>query len=288
MLNPPPYPSVEAFFRAIEQRYAYLSKRLQAIARNLPAQRERIALTNVNELAESLNVAPSAVVRFAQTMGFRGYSQMKHLFQQELSDQLTTPEPAYNTRIEQLTNERRAADKHPDSSLVKEIIDNNISSLERLYSADLIDSLSQAANRLHQAESIWVMAAGRSFSAAAYFTYLIRHSDKPVHWLNGLCFNLDNQISAIREKDALLVISYAPYANASLKAVEVASSNGADIIAITDSHLNDIAKIADQSLAVGEHSSFGFRSLVNTVCVIQTLFLLYASKSELSRSEAQH
>ncbi len=284
MTSKAPFTTPDEFFAAVDARYGDLSKRLQSIARELHFHRDSLALMSVNELAEAMDVPPSALVRFAQSLGFSGFSQMKSLFQQNLAEQLS--DSSYSERLRQVSKEQqKAVESIPGSAIVSEVIDNNIASLRDLFDADLVTGLNHAVELMENAKSIWVMAAGRSFSAAAYFTYLIRHGHKPIHWLNGLCFNLDGQISAIKKSDVLLVISYAPYAEPSLRTVEVARNNGAKIIAITDSHLNDIAKSADQTLVVREHSSFGFRSLANTVCVIQSLFLLYASHTELDKTE---
>ncbi|MGY0399732.1 MAG: MurR/RpiR family transcriptional regulator [Ostreibacterium sp.] len=280
----PPFDTPDEFFTAIDDRYENLSKRLQSIARELHFHRDSIALMNVNDLASAIDVAPSALVRFAQSMGFSGFSQMKNLFQQNLAEQLS--DDNYAKRIQQLNKkQKKAVESVPGSHVVSEILENNIQSLQDLFNVKLIQALNHAVEYLDHANSIWVMAAGRSFSAAAYFTYLIRHSDKPIHWLDGLCFNLDGQVGAIGKEDVLLVISYAPYASPSIKAVEIARKKGAKIIAITDSRLNEIAKAADQIIEVREYSSFGFRSLANTVCIIQSLFLLYASHTELNKTE---
>lgn len=279
-----PYESPEDFFKAIDEHYDSLSKRLQSIARELHFHRDSIALMNVNDLAAAIDVPPSALVRFAQSMGFSGFSQMKNLFQQDLAEQLSSDN--YAERIQQLSKEQqKAVESVPGSAIVSEVLENNIQSLQDLLNVELMEDLNRAVKLMDEANSIWVMAAGRSFSAAAYFTYLIRHGHKPIHWLSGLCFNLDGQISGIAPNDVLLVISYAPYAEATIKVVDNALKRGAKVIAITDSHLNEIARNADQSIAVREHSSFGFRSLVNTVCVTQTLFLLYAAHTEMDKTE---
>lgn len=282
------YDSPEALFRAIEARYDSLSKRLQSIARQLPLHRDQIALMNVNDLASAINVPPSSLVRFAQSMGFRGYSQMKNLFQQELAEQIAINEN-YAERIRHLAEEqKRVADGIPGSTMVREVVDNNIRSLQNIFSGKLMEALNHAVDMMEEADALWIMAAGRSFAAAAYLTYLTRHSDKPVHWLNGICFNLDGQLNAITDRDVVVVISFAPYAEASCKTVELAHRKGARIIALTDSHLSDIARHATQTIEIREHSSFGFRSLVSTVCVVQSLFLLYASRTELTKTEPLH
>lgn len=283
-----PYDSPTQLFEAIDDRYDDLSKRLQSIARQLPRHKDQLALMNVNELADMMQVPPSALVRFAQQLGFSGYSQMKSLFQQALSHQIAVSDD-YAERIRHMTEEqKRQAERVPGSSIVREVVDNNINDLQHIFCPKMIESLNAAVRLMSKARAIWIMAAGRSFGAAAYLTYLTRHGDKPVHWLNGLCFNLEGQLHTIGPKDVVIVISFAPYAEESRRTVALAHQKGAQIIAITDSHLSDIARPATQTIEIREHSSFGFRSLVSTVCVVQSLFLLYAAQTELPRTEPLH
>lgn len=283
-----PYKTPDELFAAIELRYSELSKRLQSIARQLPQHRDQIALMNVNDLAGAINVPPSSLVRFAQSLGFRGYSQMKSLFQQDLAEQIAVTDN-YAERIRRVAEEqKRVAESIPGSTMVSEVVENNIRNLQQMFSGKLMEALNGAVDLMEEAKALWIMAAGRSFAAAAYMTYLTRHTDKPVHWLNGLCFNLDGQFNALTPQDVVLVISFAPYAETTCRTVEMAHERGARIIAITDSHLSDIARMATQTIEVHEHSSFGFRSLVGTVSVIQSLFLLYAARIELTRTEPIH
>ncbi len=283
-----PYETPTDFFKAIDERYDDLSKRLQSIARQLPQHKDQLALMNVNELADTLQVPPSSLVRFAQQMGFSGYSQMKSLFQQALSDQLAVSD-GYAERIRQMAeDQKRMAERVPGSNIVREVVDNNIRDLQHVFNGKMIQTLNAAVKLMTKASSIWIMGAGRSFASAAYLTYLIRHGTKPVHWLNGLCYNLEGQLNAIDPKDVIIVISFAPYAEESCRAVDLAHKKGARIIAVTDSYLSDIARHATQTIEIREHSSFGFRSLSSSVCVVQSLFLLYAAQTELTRSEPHH
>ncbi|MDO4682036.1 MAG: MurR/RpiR family transcriptional regulator [Lautropia sp.] len=283
-----PYRTPDELFQAIDERYNDLSKRLQTIARELRQHRDHLALMNVNQLSDAIGVPPSALVRFAKSLGFSGYSEMKALFRQDLAAQISVTDN-YAERIRHIAAEqKRAAESIPGSTIVKAVIDNNIQSMQQMFDPKLMQALNAAVDLMSEAKALWIMAAGRSFAAAAYLTYLTRHGDKPVHWLNGLCFNLDGQLNAISRDDVVIVISYAPYAEASCQTVRLAHAKGAKVIAITDSHLGEIAEYATRVIEIHEHSSFGFRSLANTVCAVQSLFLMYAARTELTRTEPLH
>ena len=61
----------------------------------------------------------------------------------------------------------------------------------------------------------------------------------------------------------------------------MAAARGAQLIAITDSQMSPLASMAKAVLMVNESTTFGFRSLTNTMCLAQSLFIALAYRTEL-------
>ncbi|MFX8500566.1 SIS domain-containing protein, partial [Acinetobacter baumannii] len=72
-----------------------------------------------------------------------------------------------------------------------------------------------------------------------------------------------------------------PYAEETQLACELAVQRGARLIAITDSRMSPVARDASAALLVQESTTFGFRSLTNTMCLAQSLFIALAYHLEL-------
>jgi DNA-binding MurR/RpiR family transcriptional regulator len=66
-----------------------------------------------------------------------------------------------------------------------------------------------------------------------------------------------------------------------MAAVEASIQRGARLIAITDSRMSPLAKLAQASLLVQDNSTFGFRSLTSTMGLAQSLFIALAYALEL-------
>jgi DNA-binding MurR/RpiR family transcriptional regulator len=66
----------------------------------------------------------------------------------------------------------------------------------------------------------------------------------------------------------------------------VAEARGARILALTDSAMSPIARAATVSVLVKEASAFSFRSLTNTMCLSQGIFIALASRLELDLDKA--
>ena len=66
-----------------------------------------------------------------------------------------------------------------------------------------------------------------------------------------------------------------------LHCARLAAARGARVLAITDSRMSPLAALSRATLVVRESSTFGFRSLTNTMCLAQSLFIALAYRTEL-------
>ena len=79
--------TLDQLMTQIEQQHASMPKRLREIGNFVLGHPEAIALSTLAELAAETDIATSAFVRFAQTLGFDGFSQMQALFRQQVRHQ---------------------------------------------------------------------------------------------------------------------------------------------------------------------------------------------------------
>ena len=89
---------------AITRAYPELSKQLQRIARFALDKPHDLALHTVAALAEAAEVQPSAVIRFANALGYSGFSEMQQVFRGHLVERSSS---SYRERIEQLRTRQR-------------------------------------------------------------------------------------------------------------------------------------------------------------------------------------
>ena len=84
----------------IEQQHASLPRRLREIGTFVLGHPEAIALSTLAELAAETDIATSAFVRFAQTLGFDGFSQMQSVFRQQVRNSW----PQYGSRLSKIAD----------------------------------------------------------------------------------------------------------------------------------------------------------------------------------------
>ncbi|MEP6873718.1 MAG: MurR/RpiR family transcriptional regulator [Burkholderiales bacterium] len=276
-------PAAEQLLTRIGHEFAGLSKQLKLIARYVEQRRDQLGLERIQDVAARCAVQPSAVVRFAKHFGYSGYTEMQKIFRDGLAQQIA-PSHNYQARIREVID--AAQGRLSSADIAHEFISGAIAGMQELQRDLHASTLGDAVQLLAEAPCIWVVAARRAFPVAAYLAYALQHTDKPLQLISGLGAMHEGQLRSLRAGDVMIAISFAPYAEETALAAQLAVARGARLIAITDSRMSPLAKEAAATLLVPESSTFGFRALTNTMALAQSLFIALAYRLELDYQPA--
>ena len=269
---------VERLLKQISAEYDLLSKQLKLIARYVEEHRDHIGLDGIQDVARQCGVQPSAVVRFAKHFGFSGFSEMQKVFRDVLSRQIA-PTRNYKARIREVIES--GAGSLSSAGIAGEFLLGAMAGMQELEKSLDARTFDRAVELLAGADSIWIVGSRRSFSVAAYLDYALQHTDKRIQLVTALGSTHEGQMRSTRKGDVLIAVSFTPYADETLAAVQAGLGRGAKLIAITDSRMSPIARDATATLLVQDHATFGFRSLTSTMALAQSLFIALAYRLEL-------
>ncbi|MFC5442336.1 MurR/RpiR family transcriptional regulator [Rhizobium halophytocola] len=244
-----------------------LPKRLRQCADHVMANRERIAVSTVAELAQGAGVQPSAIIRFCQILGFSGYSDMQKLFRDAVVGW-----PDYATRLDRLRG------KGSDAGLLAEFVEAGRHSLEGLLTTVDQQELEKATEILADAKLIHVIGLRRSFPVASYIAYALEKMAVPA-MLHSVTGGLDS-FQAIRPGDALLAITFAPYSQETLDCVALARSREVPVVALSDTAVSPLRRPDVTLLAVSEVDFGAFRSLSATLCLAIALSVAVGTRHQ--------
>ena len=270
--------SVDQFIARISTEYDTLSKQLKVIAKYVEQHRDHVGLEGIQQLATHCQVQPSAVVRFAKHFGFSGFSEMQAIFREGLTRQLA-PNRNYRTRIRDIIES--GSGSLSSVEIAREFLAGSQAGMHELEANLDEAAFKKAVDMLRETDCIWIAASRRSFPVAVYLDYAFQHTDKRVCLMSGLGSMHQGQMRSVREGDVIVAISFAPYAEETLAAVDLAVERGARLIAITDSRMSPLSKLAKATLLVQDNSTFGFRALTSTMGLAQSLFIALAYALEL-------
>ena len=257
----------DALKDAISERYETLSKRLQQVAEYALAHPDDMALETIAVIAARANVPPSSLIRFSKALGFDGFTRMQRLFR----DRLVARTPTYDDRLKRLSEEQRSGGQPMPSMLLHDVAAAGIEGLDRLRRDVPLDRLNTAIVILGKARLVYVIAQRRAFPVASYMAYLLNELGRPACLLDGVGGMLEQQKRAILPDDAVVAISFQPYAADVAAIAERCQGDGTPLIGITDGPLSPLARAADVSFEVIESEAHGFRPLSAAMCLALAL-----------------
>jgi DNA-binding MurR/RpiR family transcriptional regulator len=277
--------AVQQLLARIAAEYDSLPRQLASVARYVEQHQASVTVDRVGDIARCCSVQPSAVVRFAQRMGFPGFRAMQAVFRADYTDR-TAPQASYEERI------RKLVDGKPGplsgAAVAREFItatQNGLAELARDFDAPAFES---AVALLARAPHIYAVGVRRAYPVAAYMAYALQHVDKRVHLVDGIGGMFHEQVRSIGRDDVIVAISFTPYGKETLACVREATRRGAKAVVLTDSRLAPLARHASALLVVREGSAFAFRSLGSTLCLCQALFVALAARLSRDIEETTH
>jgi DNA-binding MurR/RpiR family transcriptional regulator len=209
---------------------------------------------------------------------------MQKLFREELIN--SVPSPSYATRVHQFRESLGKRDPQSPIHLMQEFVQSNVLALEHLKANVDLGDLERAIDIIEASHSVYLVGLRRSFPVVAYLAYALPHVAKATHLIDGLAGMIVEQSSMISERDALIAVSFRPYAQETPDIVARAHAARARIITISDSLLSPVARQADVSFEVSDAEVMNFRSLTASFCLAQTLVIGLAHRVDARQNSA--
>jgi DNA-binding MurR/RpiR family transcriptional regulator len=251
---------------AIGQSYPDMSKQLQRIARFALERPNELALGTVAAVAEATEVQPSAMIRFANALGYRGFSEMQQVFRGHLVERSTS----YRERIDQLRRKQLNGQRGP-AGVVHQLVGDAVTDLGHLEEALDEARVRRAVKLLAQAQRVYVLAQKRAFPLAAYLAYALGQLELRAQLLDGAGGMLQQNLRDIGPREVLVVASFRNYTEEVVEAARACKARGVPVIAITDGPLSPLVAGATVCFELPDDSTRPFRSLVAPMCLAQAL-----------------
>src|SRR5579863_10004652 len=262
----------DALKRRLIEIESGLPKRLRQTAAFALEHPDEVALGTASGVAERAQVQASTLVRFAQSLGFAGFSELQGVFRTHLR----TRWPDYSERLKAL--HEGARDSGNPLHLLHGFADSAATSIVKLREVVRREELEKAIGLLARAGTIYVVGQRRSFSVAHYLAYALAQLGVRATLVDNVGGLGPDQLSNASDADALIAISFSPYSPVTVSLAQNAQKRKTPLVVVTDSALSPIAGIADARFEIVESDFGAFRSLAATFCLAMTLAVAVGEK----------
>lgn len=265
---PRDFPALRALIAA---RAPTLPRRLTQVASFALDNPDDIAFGTAASVAQRSGVQPSTLVRFSQALGYQGFSDLQDVFRARLRDRV----PSYEERLKQLREHGGASKNGLLLQGFADAAERSVADFRLKLDPETLDT---AVEILAKAETIYLVGLRRSFPITSYMAYAMGKLGIRNMLVDGIAGLGAEQIGFISPRDAVLAISFTPYASETVTLAHAAKARNARVVSITDSIFSPIAPIADAWLEIVEADFEGFRSMAATMALAMTLTVAVASR----------
>jgi DNA-binding MurR/RpiR family transcriptional regulator len=144
--------------------------------------------------------------------------------------------------------------------------------------------LEEAVETLARAETIYLIGLRRSFPITSYMSYAFGKLGIRNQLIGAMGGLAPEDVSFASKRDAVLAISFTPYASETVNLAQSVAARHVPLVAITDSPFSPLAPIAETWFEVTEANFEGFRSMAATLALAMTLTVAVAERRSPPKS----
>ena len=270
-MNPksPPSPAFD-FKKLVDEHADQLTKSEIRISRYILKNQDEVAFTSVAELASHLEVSEATVVRFAQTLGFSGFPDMRTALQASFRTRVT-----HSSRLRGRLDELREGGDIFEQLTVREM-DYLAHALETVSRQALADAVELMRTR----SRIYLLGQGPSVSLVSLLEVRLRRFGRPVTALTVTGREMLETLFQMTKDDLLFAICFFDVNPALQMALDYAQEVGCPSILLTDTLESILPDKAQVILSARRGPVSEFHSLVVPMNIINTLLLMLARQDQ--------
>ena len=251
----------------IQENMTSFSKGQKLIANYILQSYDKAAFMTASKLGKTVNVSESTVVRFAAELGFDGYPSMQKTLQEMIRNKLTAIQ-----RVE-VSKERIG-----NQDVMTMVMQSDIEKIRMTLDETDQVSFNQAVAAIANAKRIYVLGVRSASVLANFISFYFRFMfDNLVSVDTSSISEVFEQIVHISADDVFIGLSFPRYSKRTIKAMQYAK-----VVAITDSKVSPLTKIADVSLLAKSDMASFVDSLVAPLSLVNALIVA------ISREKAVH
>jgi DNA-binding MurR/RpiR family transcriptional regulator len=249
--------------KKIQENLHDLSKGQKLIANYIINHYDKAAFMTAAKLGEVVGVSESTVVRFAIELGFDGYPKLQKVLQELIKSKLTSVQ-----RIE-VSSSRISED-----NILKSVLQSDMDKIKITLEEMDQNSFNNAVESILKARRIYILGVRSSAPLASFLGFyfnIIFDNIRLVHTTS--VSEMFEQIINVNSEDVVIGISFPRYSKRTVKAMEYVKTQGATVIAITDSTESPLALTSDHSLIARSDMASFVDSLVAPLSIINALIV---------------
>lgn len=254
----------------INHNYSSMSKGQKLLATYITDNYDKAVFLTAAKMGQIVGVSESTVVRFAMSLGYKGYPEFQKALEELVRNKLNSVQRMEVTygRISQ--SEILETVLHSDADKLK-------TTLEKIDHA----AFELAVDTILNAKNIYIVGIRSCAPLASFLSFYLNLMFDNVKLLHtNSASEIFEQMVRIDDDDVIIGISFPRYSMRTLKALEFANNRNAKVITITDSIHSPMNLYSSCNLIADSDMASIVDSLVAPLSVINALIVALCMKKQ--------
>lgn len=258
--------------RHLQEKMPGMSKGHKMIANYIINHYDKAAFMTAAKLGRTVGVSESTVVRFAVEMGFKGYPRLQKVLQELIKSKLTAAQ-----RLEVTSN------RIDENNILKSVLQADMEKIKITMEEINQEDFMQIVECVLNARRIYILGVRSSATLAGFLGFYFNLIFDDVRLVHSTSVSeMFEQILRASAGDVVIGISFPRYSKRTVKALKFAKSQGATVIAITDSKESPLTSEADHCIIARSDMASFVDSLVAPLSVINALIVAIGMRKKES------
>ena len=243
-----------------------LTKKEKRIAEFFLDEEQRVFLMNVADIAKTIDVSDTSVIRFIKSLGFENFTDFKNSGQEDIK-----------SRLDKTNDFIKNLDIIKENSIEQLYIHKINEEVNKIFNSSSQKQIKKISNLIIKAKNKYIVGFKSTAGIANFFGVRLGFMLE-----NVSTFNIDdsvvvNSIFNIKQEDILIIFDYPMYSKVAVVLAKIARENKAKILLFTDSDNAPLSEYSDILYKVKLNGISVFNSLISTQILIEYL-LAYISQ----------
>ncbi len=254
----------------INHNYSSMSKGQKLLATYITDNYDKAVFLTAARMGEIVGVSESTVVRFAMSLGYKGYPEFQKALEELVRNKLNSVQRMEVTygRISQ-------------SKILETVLQSDADKLKTTLEKIDHNAFELAVDTILSAKNIYIVGIRSCAPLASFLSFYLTLMFDNVRLLHtNSSSEIFEQMVRIDKDDVIIGISFPRYSMRTLKALEFANNRNAKVITITDSIHSPMNLYSSCNLIADSDMASIVDSLVAPLSVINALIVALCMKKQ--------
>lgn len=262
----------------ITEGYGKFTKTQKIIAGYICSNYRQIPAMSVQELARNLSTSDATIIRFSQSLGFKGYLDMRDALKTENKDYY-----APRTRFNRFSYTGKEQDElgSKNKSLMDVMADNDMECYKDFYDNFDRDVICKVVSEINRAKNIHIVGFGVDSILATFLEWYLGLMGYQTSCYSDCGFTTARRFANVQASDLVIIFSTPRHLKIERSVIETAYNAGAYCICITPDNILELSSLCDLSITITDRSNEFINSYVTYIALCNMIIMaVYESNEE--------